>query len=80
MEFVRNFGGNTLHACNTEREERRKGSGVWAVLADDRREGKTCVQEEAYTDPGGHDSKDGAMDVEQEYREAGKEKEEGDMK
>ena len=61
------------HASETEREERGKGSGVWAVLENNRQEGKTCINDGAYPDPGGHDPKDGEMHIEQEYREAGEE-------
>jgi hypothetical protein len=63
------------HANETEREECGKGSGVWAVLANDRQEGDPRVQDTANSDPGSHDPEDGEMHVKQEYSEAGEEKE-----
>jgi len=66
-------------ASDTEREERGKGSVVWAVLANNRQEGKACVQDDANPDPGGHDPKDGVMHVRQEHSEAGEEEEKGKM-
>ena len=67
------------HANNTEREECGKGSGVWAVLVNNRQEGNAGVQDDANPDPGGHNPEDGEMHVEQEYSEAGEEKEKGNM-
>ena len=67
------------HASDTEREERGKGSGVWAVLVNNRQEGKAGVQDDANPDPGGHNPEDGEMHVKQEYSEADEEKEKGNM-
>jgi hypothetical protein len=64
-----------FRASDTEREERGKGSGVWAVLANNRQEGNPRVREDAKSDPGGYDPEDGEMHVKQEYSEAGEEKE-----
>ena len=77
--FFKKLEEHMSHASETEREEQGKGSGVWAVLANDRQEGKACVQDDANPDPGGHDPEDGEMHVKQEYSEAGEEKEKGNM-
>jgi hypothetical protein len=63
------------HTSDTERGERGKGSGVWAVLANNRQEGDACVQNDASSDPDGHGPEDGEMHVKQKYSEAGEEKE-----
>ncbi len=51
------------HASDTEGEERGKGSGVWAVLANNWQEGNACVQYDANSDPGDHGPEDGEMHV-----------------
>jgi hypothetical protein len=77
--FFKKLEEDMSHAIDTEREERGKGSGVWAVLADNREEGNACVRDGANPNPGSHDPEDGEMNVKQEYSEAGEEKEKGNM-
>jgi hypothetical protein len=77
--FFRKLEDDMSRASDTEREERGKGSGVWAVLVNNRQEGKAGVQDDANPDPGGYDPEDGEMHVKQEYSEAGEEKEKGKM-
>jgi len=77
--FFKKLEEDMSYASDTERAERRKGSGVWAVLANNRQEGKACVHDEAYPYPGGHDPEDGVMHAKQEYRDAGEKKEKGEM-
>ena len=66
-------------ASDAEGEERGEGSRVWAILANNRQEGKASVQDDTNPDPGGHDPEDGVMRVKQEHSKAGEGKEKGDM-
>ena len=76
---LKKAGERISNAVDTERDRRGKRRGIRAVLVNDRQEGEVCVQNDAYTDPGGHDLENSKMDAKQENRKTGKEDEKGDM-
>jgi hypothetical protein len=67
------------YAGEIEREQHRKRRGIKAVFVKDGKKRETCIQNDAYGDPGGHDLENGTMDAEQEHGKASKEEKEGDM-